>query len=371
MFKNRSNRYPVLILILIFSLIGCSSSDKNDETTSIIKPYLDSIILEENFPGMIGIVTDSTQILEQETAGVINSNSSIEMSEEHLIYIGSITKSMTATMIGKLVDEEVLNWNTKPVDVIDGLQNTIHKDYEEITLLDLLHHRAGVPSDEKIPILPELSGSLTEQRLQATRWLLQLAPAQARGTFSYSNAGYTLAAAMAESATSKTWQELMDSLLFDPIDINAFYGWPTEYGSNQPSGHQQNGQNFNPINLATDNILSFLRFLEPAGIISMTMEDFSKFVRLHLNAAQRNYQILSDETFNTLHQPVEDYACGLVVENRTTGKLIWHNGSDGFHYAIMHLLPEKNRSVTLWVNAGGDSLELNINNLMEEIIKNY
>ena len=59
------------------------------------------------------------------------------------------------------------------------------------------------------------------------------------GEYSYSNTGYVVAGYMAERVTRRSWEELMRSLVFEPLELrSAGFRWPaTEDRPNQPWGH--------------------------------------------------------------------------------------------------------------------------------------
>jgi CubicO group peptidase (beta-lactamase class C family) len=247
---------------------------------------------------------------------------------------------------------------TRTADVIPGLSSTIDPGYADITLLDLLQHRAGVPADDDIAEVPTLTGTLTEQRLQAANILLQMPPAVSRGTFRYSNAGYMIAACMAEAVTGQDWRTLMNARLFNPLSMDVFYGWPTQHDPAEPWGHEQAGSGFQPVDPSVDP--QVLGVLEPAGSLSsMTMSDLARFMQLHLNALQGNPRLFSQAAFNVLYTPGADYyACGLVVQPTSNGKFVWHNGSNDYFYVIMGLLPEKDIGVAVAVNAFSEQVQL-------------
>ena len=116
-------------------------------------------------------------------------------------HLGSVTKSVTATLIGKLVEQGVLSWNTRLGDVLTDVE--IRDGYDAVTLEHLLHHRAGLPSytngpPEGATPVRDYHGSPTEIRAAFVSDLLKRAPIGRPGeSFQYSNAGYALAGYMA------------------------------------------------------------------------------------------------------------------------------------------------------------------------------
>jgi CubicO group peptidase (beta-lactamase class C family) len=363
------------LLLLLFGLAGCGSDSDSDSTDSSLSGQLQKLVQEHGIPGAVGIVVSHSSVIDVQAAGVRRSGTPDPVTTNDLFYIGSIGKSMTATMIARLVDGGVLSWDSKPADVIPGLSGSIHPRYSGITLLDLLRHRAGLPADEDYDLTdePEFTGSLPQQRTQASIWVLSRPPTVSPGTFHYSNGGYTVAAAMAESATGVGWRDLMDSWLFEPLGINAYYGWPTDYDpQQQPSGHDSNYQPVDSSILPDE-----IRLMEPAGDISMSIFDLAKFMQLHMDGHQRRPRLLTQSAFDVLHTtvPVDEesyaYACGFAIYFQSFGTLLTHNGSNDYFFSEMYIIPEKDLAVAIVVNARGDLTGWQTALAAETVLENF
>lgn len=104
--------------------------------------------------------------------------------------VGSLTKSMTATLAAVLVDEGVIAWDSRLLEVLPELQAGARPEYANVILRDLPTHRAGVPTPTSIDSLPELSGDDATQRIQFARWALARPALQPSSWFGdYSNGG--------------------------------------------------------------------------------------------------------------------------------------------------------------------------------------
>src|SRR5579871_330299 len=83
-------------------------------------------------------------------------------------HLGSITKSITATMIARLVESGQMQWS----DSIGGrfTDASIHEDWKPVTLRQLLTHSAGAPGNFSLRvrlIRPSLGPECTKERRQA------------------------------------------------------------------------------------------------------------------------------------------------------------------------------------------------------------
>lgn len=364
-----------ILLVGLVSLLTLSLSCSDDK--SPVGPAPDNSLLGRltnladryDIPAAAGIVFDHDSIIDLQAVGVRRFGDTATATPQDLIHIGSLTKWMTATMIATLVEEGKLAWTTKPAEVIPGLPGSLDSGYSDITLLDLLRHRAGIPADDDFDSIPALTGTLREQRLQASLLILTDPPAVSRGTFRYSNAGYMIAACMAECVTDQDWRALMNTRLFQPLGIDAFYGWPTEHDPAQPWGHIVQDGNFVPVEPSVEP--SEIDFLEPAGFVSMTLEDYRCFIDLQMDALQGHPRLLGTAIFDTLNTPVGDYACGVGRYDRAYGHLYGHDGSNTYFYMLMYLIPEKDIALAIWINAYDESLLTPVARAAEDILAPY
>jgi len=228
-----------------------------------------------------------------------------------LWHLGSNTKAMTATLIGKLVEQGKLKWETTVTEVFPEA----HESLRRVTLLHLLSHRAGLPANDK----------WTNSKLPVREQRRQVAlRARAEGTpgeqYRYSNLGYVIAGAMAEQTMNGSWEELMREYIFEPLGMKSV-------GFGGVGGKPDNP----PV-------------LGPAGRVHCTLADWSKFIA-HLLRSQLE-----------LSPPFGgNYALGWIVTERKWGggKVLTHAGSNTMNYSVAWVAPKRGFAVLVCTNRGG------------------
>ena len=280
------------------------------------------------------------------------------VTRQDLWHLGSCTKAMTATLLAKQVAAGKLKWETTLGQALPALRSGMHADARKITIASLLQHRSGLPGQPPMAQWLELfkfDGTDTEARREVAAKMLKKAPEAALGErFLYSNAGYMIAGAVLERAAGKTWQDLMKAELFVPLGMNsAAFGVPgRDQHVEQPWGHVAAARGSLPM--FADNPSS----LGPAGTVHATLEDWARFVALHLGVvAKEGQQVLAAPHLAMLHQPPKgaDYAFGWVVTKRgwAEGPIIWHNGSNTMWFAVTWMAPDAKFAVLVTCNHGG------------------
>lgn len=251
-----------------------------------------------------------------------------------LWHLGSITKSMTATLIARLVEDGVLRWGDSVGEILRDVAPDMPSNYRRATFRHLLCHRAGLQRDIDGPDFAKFSRDIKDARAERQAYarlaLAQKPKGPPETTFEYSNSGYVIAGAMLETKLGTSWEDLIRTKLFEPLRLaSAGFGPPGRKGAiDQPVGHARaapdkplrpftaEGRSDNPV------------VLGPAGRVHMSLADLLRYLAAHRDGID----YLKTGSWKTLHTPPfgGDYAMGWIV--RKDGSL-WHNGSNTVWYA--------------------------------------
>lgn len=102
-----------------------------------IEAYYNGLINEDCFNGMF-LVAKNGQVIFERYAGLANEKNEMAMSAETPIHVASISKTITAIMVMRLVQE-------KKINIMHPVQHYIPTfPYKDITVRDLLTHRSGL-----------------------------------------------------------------------------------------------------------------------------------------------------------------------------------------------------------------------------------
>lgn len=231
-------------------------------------------------------------------------------------HCGSNSKAFTAQVAARAVDSGAIGWNTTIGEVFGG-DSTIDPGYAGVTLGQLLSHQGGTPQlgefAEWDPLY-SIPGTPSEQRLAFSRSVLSQPRAVAPGASlgeRYSNAGYSIAAAMVERRTGQTWESAVGEVFNQGMGLNVEVGAPGRSdGTAQPAGHLV----LNGVVVEYGSEWSLPSAVAPAGDLNMSMADLSEFGLQHLRALSglSNTLGLTAESVATLHDFTlgDDYGMG-------------------------------------------------------------
>ncbi len=299
-------------------------------------------------------------VVDRAVRGVRSMNGTAAATLDDRWNLGSDGKAMTATMVARLVERGLLRWDAPLSEMLPELAADMRPEYRDVTLLDLMSHRAGLP--ENLSDMAYFQTFFTdgrplpEQRLAyLRRALAEAGVGPARGEASYSNTGFILAGAIAERAAGKPYAELMEQEVFAPLGMtSATYGQTPDAG--EAVGHIDGR-----LAIETEGNPGMLT---PAGGVRMTLADWARFCIDQMAGEEGRGVLLSADTYRVLHTPQGDtvFALGWGAAPQIAGRVgpvLTHSGSDGTWFAFVALFPGSGNGVLIVANAadsmGGDA----------------
>lgn len=360
--------------------VACDSSSNSSDTLNKGKVgdgRLSEIVAHHqekyNIPAMAVFTVNSSEMLEQASVGVgqVGKNSQVQANQQW--NIGSITKSMTATLVGVLVDQGVLSWDMTLVEVFPEQRDTMIEQYKTVTLIELLSHTSGFPQDgdDTWEDYLEADASVIEQRYHFTQEVLAYPTQTVRGAYLYSNINYVVTSAILERVTSLSYETLLQTYLFEPLAMQNS-GVDTKGQFNDIWGHKEiegQLQAIDPSVESSDNA----KIVAPAGSRTfVTLEDMSNYLRLHLQAKMgQSTTLMSSENFTRLHTKVVDadsdlgYALGWFTE---ADYGLQHSGSNGQWFALSFINADRGFAYFVVANAYKPEVEQAVYDMMKILI---
>lgn len=194
------------------------SNRKQKEYCDSIKSFYYSQLSDENFSGQF-LVAKNGKILFQAYKGFQNKESGVKMTYETPIHVASISKTITAIALMRLVDKNKIGLD-------DSVQKYINNfPFKGITIRMLLNHRSGIPYYGYLPneILP--SNKFIKNRdlislFKNDSVQLYFPP---NTQFSYCNTNYAFLALIIEKVTKTPFPAYIKKDILEPLKMkNSF-----------------------------------------------------------------------------------------------------------------------------------------------------
>jgi len=334
--------------------------------------YADSIRKTSLIPELCyAVVTDKTTL----EIGVLGQHS-VDLRDTATMndrfHIGSNTKAMTAFMIAKYVEKGKLKWTTKFFDIFPEWKNNSKPEYYDISLQDLLSHRALIQpfQGENDPAIPNFQGTKQQKREAFGKFVLTLEPVKNDTThkFTYSNADYTLATLMLERITKMSWEQLTDKVYNKDLKLNVKFSWPDNQTKKETWGHSFENNKLNPIPSNTDYHLDYT---EPAGDININLKDYVKFIQLNLRGLEGDNNYLKSTTYNFIHKGIEYYSLGWFNNYENGKDFSTHSGTAGTYYSLVAIDRKKHIGYIIFTNSFNEETVNGVRYLMRKLKENY
>lgn len=357
--------------------------EETSDSMQNIDPLLESIVAQYDLPAVAcAVIVDGT-LYTSGIAGVRKSATSVKAEPGDAFQIGSCAKAMTDTLLAILIEQGRLRWNSTLAELYPDLWETMQPVYRDVTVEHLMMHRAGmaadaVPSGKTLDDWYEIPGETRRvQRLNYVKQVLQIPPEfQPGDRFNYSNTGYIVLGSIAEQIVGRDWEDLMREMIFDPLDMES-----TGFGTVGTPGlvdapwqhYYEGGQRIavgpgEPFN-------DLPPVYGPAGRVHCSIDDWVKFIQIHINGEWEDQSLLRRDTILRLHQPKfgGDYAAGWGVRKPDWSPVayLYHGGSNGMNLSKAWLLPQQRFAIIAVTNQAGDAAESAMQELVRTLMERY
>jgi CubicO group peptidase (beta-lactamase class C family) len=290
-------------------------------------------------------------------------------------HLGSDTKSMTASLVARLVDRRLLRWDETLAEALPEIAPRMDPGFKSVTLDMLMRHVAGLPTGGAFT--PEFTAGfddehwpIAKQRMWMAERFLSRSPKEIPGTrFAYSNYGYLILGHVLERAAGKTWEELMRQEIFAPLGMTGCGFGPTATSAHPDGNWGHDVKNNAYVPTEEDNP----PLIGPAGTVHCPLADWARFAAVHAGLGPLTW--LTEASLAHLHEPLaiagvqsgKDIALGWGV-TRTQPPRLTHSGSNGYNHAEIVVIPRLRAAVLVTSNAGDEAARTAAKEVLDALI---
>jgi len=200
-----------LLLILCITIISCNKTEKTNEINENQKviEYIESEMKEQGIPAVqISVIKDKKVVLSK-TLGIANVPFSVKADENTIFSINSIGKIFTSTAIMQLAEQGKL----KLADKISNHLDSLPKDWNDVSIKQLLSHTSGLPDIED-PITEKLIGN---KGMKVAWEMVKKLPIKIKPgeKFGYNATNYILLYKLIEKCSGIPYQDFVKKYQFD------------------------------------------------------------------------------------------------------------------------------------------------------------
>ena len=344
---------PVTVILFACSAVAALQEQRRTDPSVGLDIFVNGERLQQQLPGLAAVIVRSDGPPRIYVSGERRIGKGDLITAADRMHLGSLTKAITATLIGALAEKQLMTFETTIGQTFPELSAKIQRAYWDVSVRQLLTHAGGVPpygTRQSLQWMLTLKGTPSEQRYAMVERVLTEPPRFEPGTrHEYSNAGGAIAGAMAERIGGSPYRQLVQQLVFAPLGSHAAFGNPGLAAEPQPWGHIRTiggtVMEVTPANAVYTTPLA----IEPAGDASPPMPDHGRFLQLHLRGLRGRDDVLKATTIQDLHKRV---AMGWAVLTRDGVESHEHFGSYGAYVAYATIQPSRDIAVGVFTNMG-------------------
>ena len=304
MFKN----LIYLIVFLVTLVLSAQEKSKNAEQFAYkIDKKIPQMLEDFSIPGAALAIIENGEIVLQKYYGFADIEKGIKVDTQTGFNVGSISKTVAAWGVMKLVHEGKLNLDTPVENYLTRWHLPESKfDSDKVTLRRLLSHTAGlslpsVSAERSFVNLPTIEEWLKGENDGLGSIEIILDP----GTkWEYSGGGYGLLQLIIEEVSGQKFEDYMQVEVLDPLGMqNSSFKIDDEVMSTSATPYDRFGK---PTNFG-------LYTVQAAAGLHTTLEDFIRFTFASLpeyEAHQKYNSVLPVETVRQMLEPAPNTTIG-------------------------------------------------------------
>lgn len=380
--------YFISILAL---LVSCASKPapvaapppdpKADPKWTALKEKIAKIQEGSQIPALQGIIAERHDTVFFYSNGVRALGQDTPIKETDKFHLGTGAKVMTAVMIGQLIDQKLISWDTPLRDLI-GKDMKMNSSLGHITIEMLLSNRSGLIDVKKLKVWPTLSdGRYSTKRARAllVESILSYNPQFTPDSMTDNgNSGYVVLSWILEKLTNFTYEDLAKNKLFIPLGLTSCgFGAPGSAKAekpNQPWGHMIKGGQLTAIKPSPQ--ADFPTAYASAGGIHCNADDWIKFLKEINLGVFRDSTFLTETTFQKMLGASRDPA--LTYGGFSRYERIWAGGmalasfgGNGMNYSMVTMAPGREIIFLVFTNSGAPDALKGAAQVLKLMTENY
>jgi len=302
-------------------------------------------------PGLAIALIENGEVILQKGYGYSNIIAKSEVCEDTGFNIGSISKTVAAWGVMKLVEKGKIKLD----DPVEKHLTRWHLpksefDANKVTIRRLLSHTAGLslhgyPGWSPKDTLPTIEESLNGKNNGPGRVEIILEP----GTkWKYSGGGFTILQLLIEEVSKQNFENYMQTEVLNPLGMLSSSYTINEKILNSSSKEYDNSGKEIDFELFT---------AKAAAGFQTTIEDFTKFAQASMHKFSKN-PVLANSTISEMLKPTPasdgKYGLGYGIDTlpKVSTTLVGHSGANTGWHAIIKINPASNDGFIVFTNGG-------------------
>lgn len=328
---------------------------------------MNALLHQTGIPGAAIAVIKDSSILFMKGFGVKTLNTTDSVDENTVFRIGSVSKCFAAVLTSMLVHDGTLHWNDPVVQYLPDFRLKTPEQTQSLTIRNVLSHTTGLPYHTYTTLIEEG----TDLKTMISR-LAEVNGGPVGKVYSYQNVAYSLIGEVIQSATGKSYTDLLEERVFGPLHMRNASASFDAIIHNQNIAHpylfRRKAWREIPISDTYYNTV-------PAGGVNASIADMASWMKALLGLRP---DIIGRESLNDIFTPVITasvknrsyrqidhiegtyYGLGWRILHYPNDTLFYHGGYVNGYRSEVAIYPKDRIGICILSNAPGDVTDTGI-----------
>ncbi|WP_326982651.1 serine hydrolase domain-containing protein [Chryseobacterium sp. MYb264] len=319
-----------IVAALVVSSIAFSQNTAREKLGN----YLDSLMVHHKVMGSFAFADkDQPTFLKVTGFSDVDNQQKANMNTQYRV--GSISKTFTAVLVMKAVEDKKLSLNTKLSQFFPEIENA-----DKISIEQLLQHRSGIHN-----LTDEKEYSAYFEKPQTTQELVRIIKSYKNdfepGTkFEYSNSNYILLGFIVEKIYKKSYADLIQDKIARPLELTR-----TEVGGKiDPAKNQAFSYNYENEKYMKSTETDMSIPIGAGNIIS-TPTELLKFI-----IGLQNGKLITQKSLKEMKNYVDNYGFGVTKVPFGASWGFGHNGGIDQFRSVLYYFPDLHVAISFITN---------------------
>jgi CubicO group peptidase (beta-lactamase class C family) len=333
----RKARSILKVILFLFAIpLLCEASLPAQGIASKVDEYLAARMRSNHFSGSV-LIAQHGKIVVAKGYGMADIEQKVPNMAETKFRLGSVTKQFTAMAILELEERGKL----RVQDPICKYVSDCPKNWQTITIFNLLTHTSGIPNFTKLPDYEKSMAQPTTVPELLARFEGKPLDFPPGSQFNYSNSGYEVLGAILEKVSGESYQAFLKKNIFDILGmLDSGYDNDSHTIMNRAQGYT----------FSSDGLMKapYIDMSIPfsAGGLYSTVLDLYKWDR-----ALYTEKLVSKKSLGEMFTPFKgDYGFGWVITKEFDRKQMDHGGGINGFSACIRRFPDDDAAVIVLSN---------------------
>ena len=351
--------------LLVVATVAVLSVSVYGADKPVLQGGIEAVLAEEGLTGIAWSLVGEDGEVSLGSAGLRDNPSRIDFTVQTRFHVGSLTKSLLATGVLRLVTEGLIELDAPASHYLPNIAfSNPWMSSSDVTVRHLLDHTSGLNDAHMWQMFSERPNPDTPliETFPEPKTLLRIR-SRPGSRFSYSNMGYTLLGLIIESVTGRRYETYLDEHILVPLAMHdSTFSFTTQEGESADPGlawgHVDDGSRYaaSPV------------FLRPAAQFTTTASDLAQFAQFLLSdGALDDQNFIGEELMRARGRPsgteaadgglVAGYALGLGRRDRHGVIGYCHGGNIVGFVAMLCIFPGEHKAFAYSVNTDSETAD--------------